>query len=109
MLGAGNARLRPKRNALLHNPLLDPVYGDVVQGLDGERRYVEIRERDHRDRVHYRRAGENVSPSESHVLIDCHISEWLRWAEGADVLHTAYKPIDMITRKRRRRKRAQQH
>ncbi len=69
------------------DPLDDPLYGDIVEGMDGERRFVEIRPRGRARGVHYRCAG-NSTPGLSLLPIECSISDWRRWARGGKVLCT---------------------
>ena len=75
---------------------------DVLEGKDGERRSVEMHERDDDDRVRYRRAGGNLGVGESATLCECDISAWRRWATEAEVLHAAHKPLASPTRRKRR-------
>jgi len=75
-------------SVVVHNPLSNPLYGDVVEGVDGERRFVEIRQSNRSRDVHYRCAGVSSSPGMSPLPLKCTISDWRRWASGGRVLCT---------------------
>lgn len=72
------------------SPLHDPVYGDVVEGADGERRSVELQERI-AGTVHYRRAGGDAV-DEHGASQECSLADWRRWSSDGCVLHAAHKP-----------------
>ncbi len=94
----------PRRKIQMRNPRTNPVYGDVLEDQDGERRSVEIRERDDSDHVHYRRAGAHLPVTHAPALLRCGILEWQSWARDADVLHAAHKPAEPPASKRARRR-----
>jgi len=71
-----------------HDPLNDPVYGDVVEGADGERRFVEIRSRSRSRDVRYRAAGADCTEAMDPSRHSCTLSAWRRWARQGRVLCT---------------------
>lgn len=87
--------------AVTRDPLSNPLYGDVVEGMDGERRFVEIRQRNRTRDVHYRCAGASSTQAISSFPLKCTISDWRRWARGGRVLCTtpARTCFDSISRR----------
>jgi hypothetical protein len=65
------------------DPLNDPLYGDIVEGIDGELRFVEIRPRQRAKDIRYRCAG-----GRSALPLKCTLSDWRHWAKGGKVLCT---------------------
>ena len=94
----------PGRKTQVRSPRTNPIYGDVLEDRNGERRSVEIRERKDSDHVHYRCAGANLPVSHTPALLECGILDWQSWASDADILHTAHKPAETPASRRARRR-----
>lgn len=81
-----NLALLDGQSMTTHDPLNNPVCGDLVEGADGERRFVEVRSRS-RSGVRYRAArvgGGTLDPSRH----TCSLTAWRRWARQGQVLCT---------------------
>jgi len=95
-----NYDLLGEQASTIRDPLHDPLYGDLVEGSDGERRFVEIGLRLGTRYVNYRCTGTTSMPALKPLVLKCTLSDWRRWAKGGKVMCTTPKRtvFDSISR-----------